>query len=126
MGTLEWLHICRFALEVLVFTVALTSVSIAAASVRRTVGAGIVTATLAFIALAFMTMLPFRVISPRFVMMRYFMYALGELPNPFPTAGDSSFVRVYSVLDFLRTTTVTALLASVPALFYFSRRDVTE
>ena len=122
----QWVAVARFTVEVVVFVVAVTSVTMATASFRRTVGAGIVTAIIGFILLAFMTMLPFELLSPRFVLMRYFSFPLGELPNPYPTMGDSSFLRVHSVADFFRTTLATPLLFAIPAVLYFRRRDIGE
>src|SRR5574339_1048434 len=88
--------VARFGVEVTAFTVATTFIGMAAASFRRTVGSGIVTAIMSFIFLAFMTMLSFRVIAPQWGLMRYFFFAAGELKNPFPMSADSPFVRVHS------------------------------
>jgi ABC-type transport system involved in multi-copper enzyme maturation permease subunit len=118
--------IARFTVELLTFVVALTSVWMATASCRRTVGAGIVTALMVFILLAFMTMLPFGVLSPRLVLMRYFFFPFGELRNPFPAAVDSAFLRVHSVADFCRVVLLTPLLFVLPAIVYFRNRDIVE
>lgn len=121
-----WAAVARFSAEVALFALALAVVAMAAASVRRTVGAGLVTAVLAIVALAMMVMVPFRVLSPRLVLMRYFFFPLGEFPNPFPLQPDSPFVRVHSLLDFVLVATATPLLAALPALVCFARRDITE
>ena len=121
-----WAAVARFSAEVALFTLALAVVAMAAASFRRTVGAGLVTAVLAIIALAMMVMVPFGVLSPRLVLMRYFFYPLGELPNPFPLQLDTPFVRVRPLLDFVLVATGTPLLVALSALFHFARRDITE
>ena len=118
--------VARFGAEVTAFTVAMTFIGIAAASFRRTVGSAIVTAIMSFIFLAFMTMLSFRVIAPQWVLMRYFFFAVGELKNPFPTAGDSPFIRVHSQFEFYRVALLTPLLFMLPALIYFRKRDIVE
>ncbi len=56
--------IARFAFDLSVLILAISVVAMAAASCRRTVGSGIVTALMAFILLAVMTMLPFDMVSP--------------------------------------------------------------
>jgi ABC-type transport system involved in multi-copper enzyme maturation permease subunit len=116
----------RFGAEVATFTVAFTSIGMAAASFRRTVGSGIVTAIMSFIFLAFMTVLSFKVIAPQWVLMRYFSFALGELKNPFPASGDSPFIRAQSLAEFYRVALVTPLLFMLPALVYFRNRDIVE
>lgn len=121
-----WGAIGCFAVEVIVFTVALALTASAAASLRRTVGAGLVTAVMTLIGLTFMTMLPFDVVRPDWVLMRYFTFPLGELPNPFPLRGDSPFVRVHSAWQFYRTAAITVLVFAIPALVAYQRRDVTE
>jgi hypothetical protein len=118
--------VARFAVELATFVVATTAIGMAAASCRRTVGSGIVTAIMSFVLLAFMTMLSFRVIAPQFVLMRYFSFAFGELKNPFPTYADSPFIRVHSLAEFYRVALVTALLFMLPALLYFRTRDVVD
>jgi len=118
--------VAKFGAEIATFTVAFTSVGMAAASLRRTVGSGIVTAIMSFIFLAFMTMLSFRVIAPQWVLMRYFSFALGELKNPFPTSADSPFIRVHSLAEFYRVALLTPLLFMLPALIYFRKRDIVE
>jgi ABC-type transport system involved in multi-copper enzyme maturation permease subunit len=118
--------VASFAGEVTVFTVAVTSIGMAAASCRRTVGSGIVAAIMSFVLLALMTMVSFRVIAPDWVLMRYFAFALGELKNPFPMSTDSPFIRVHSVAEFYRVALVTPLLFILPALVYFRRRDIVE
>jgi ABC-type transport system involved in multi-copper enzyme maturation permease subunit len=126
MSLAQWAAIGRFAAEVMVFTVTLALVAAAAASLRRTVGAGLITAAMSVIGLAFMTMLPFDFVSPDWVLMRYFTFPLGELPNPFPGETDSPFVRVHSVGQFLRAAAATVLAFVLPALVYYQRRDITE
>jgi ABC-type transport system involved in multi-copper enzyme maturation permease subunit len=126
MGPAEWTALARFAAEALAFALALTWVGMAAASFRRTVGSGIVTAVMAFVLLALMTMLPFSLVPPRFVFMRYFFFSLGELPNPWPNYRDSPFVRVRSDAEFWTMVPLTPLLLSVAALLHFRRRDITE
>jgi ABC-type transport system involved in multi-copper enzyme maturation permease subunit len=122
----EFVAVARFGAEITTFTVAVTSIAMAAASLRRTVGSGTVTAIMSFIFLAFMTTLSFRVIAPQWVLMRYIFFALGELKNPFPTSGDSPFIRVYSLADFYRVALVTPLLFMLPALIHFRKRDIVE
>ncbi len=119
-----WLPVARFSLESLLFTAALAVVAMATASCRRTVGAGLVTAVLAVIGLALMTLVPWDVLAPRFVFMRYFFFPLGEFPNPFQ--GDSPFVRVHSMRDFLTTVLATPAVLAAFAVAYFARRDITE
>ena len=118
--------VASFAVELVTIVVAITSIGLAVASCRRTVGSGIVTAIMAFILLAFMTMLSFRVIAPQFVLMRYFFFPFGELRNPFPTNADSPFIRVHSTAEFYRIALVTPLLFVLPALLYFRNRDIVE
>ncbi|HEY4657869.1 MAG TPA: hypothetical protein VIH11_00030, partial [Gemmatimonadaceae bacterium] len=76
-GSVPWAALARFVIEVLAFSLALTWVAMAAASFQRTVGAGIVTAVMVVVVLALMTMLPFRLVPPRLVFMRYFFFPLG-------------------------------------------------
>jgi hypothetical protein len=118
--------VARFAVELLTFVVAITSIAMATASFRRTVGAGIVTALMGFILLAVMTMVPFDVISPRLILMRYFSFPLGELRNPFTAGGDSPFLRVHSVAEFYQVALGTPLLFVLPAIVYFRNRDIVE
>lgn len=126
LGAPEWLAIARFGFEVVLFMLSVTSVAAAAASFRATVGSGIITALLAIIALGFAMMLPFDLVPPRFVLMRFFFFPLGELPSPTAVGGDSPFLRTLPVLDFYRTAIVTPMLVVVPALVHFNRRDITE
>ena len=121
-----WAAVARFAAEVVLFVVALAGVAMATASFRRTVGAGLVTAFLVVVALALMTMVPFDLLSPRFVFMRYFFFPLGEFPDPRLAGGDSPFVRVHTVIDFCAVVAATPLIVAAPALIYFRRRDITE
>ena len=125
MGPSDWTALARFAVEVLAFALALTWVGMAAASFRRTVGGGIVTAVMAVVVLTLMTMLPFSLVPPRFVFMRYFFFPLGELPNPWPH-DDSPFVRVRTAAEFWTIAPVTPLLLSLAALMHFRRRDISE
>ena len=118
--------LARFTVDLVMLTVALTSVAMATASLRRTVGAGIVVALMAFILLAFMTMLPFDLVPPRLVLMRYFFFPLGELRDPFPATADSLFHRLHSVADFCRVAVATPLLFVLPAVVYFRKRDIVE
>jgi ABC-type transport system involved in multi-copper enzyme maturation permease subunit len=115
----------RFSLELLTLTLALGGIGLTSASFRRTVGSGIVTAMLAFIALAVMTTLPFDVFPPRFVFVRYLFFPVQEFPNPFPTE-DSLFLRMYSRGDFYLVVLATPLILAIPAILYFRRRDITE
>jgi hypothetical protein len=117
-----------FSVELLAFVLALAGVTVAVASLRRTVGAGIVTAYLVVIGLAFMTMLPHSVVPPRLVLMRHFFFPLQELDDPFAASADrdTPFVRVYTRSDFSLVVLVTPLAFAVPALLYFRRRDITE
>jgi ABC-type transport system involved in multi-copper enzyme maturation permease subunit len=126
MGLVQWTALARFAIEVLVFSLALAWVGMAAASFRRTVGSGIVIAVMAVVVLALMTMLPFDLVPPRLVFMRYFFFPLGELPNPWPGQHDSPFVRVRTLAEFWAIVPATPLLLSVAALLHFRRRDITE
>jgi len=118
--------IVRFGVQTIVFATALTLITTATASLRTTVSAGMITALLTLILLSFAMMLPFDVMSPRFVFMRYFLFPLGELPNPFPTESDSPFVRVLPTIDFYRTTAVTVMCFVAPAIWSFRRRDIQE
>jgi hypothetical protein len=126
MGPAEWTALARFTVETLAFALALAWVGMAAASFRRTVGGGIVTAVMAVVLLALMTMLPFRLVPPRLVFMRYFFFPLGELPNPWPHYHDSPFVRVRTVTEFWTIVPSTPLVLSLAALLHFRRRDITE
>lgn len=126
MGPAEWAALARFAIEALAFALALAWVGMAAASFRRTVGGGIVTGVMAIILLALMTMLPFSLVPPRLVFMRYFFFPLGELPNPWPNYRDSPFVRVRTEAEFWTIVPLTPFLLSLAALLYFRRRDITE
>jgi hypothetical protein len=90
------------------------------------VGSGIVIAAIAVIVLAFMTMLPFDVVPPRFIFMRYFFFPLGEFPNPWPTELDSPFVRLRTMGEFLVWVPATPLVLSLVAILHFRTRDITE
>jgi hypothetical protein len=125
MAGADWMALLLFAAEVVAFSLALTWVGLAAAAFRRTVGAGIVTAAVAVVVLALMTMLPVSLVPPRLVFMRYFFFSLGELPNPWP-GNDSPFLRVRTLTEFWTTVPVTPLLLSAAALLHFTRRDITE
>ena len=125
-GSVPWAALARFVIEVLAFSLALTWVAMAAASFRRSVGGGIVTAVMAVVLLAMMTMLPFSLVPPRFVFMRYFFFPLGELPNPWSGQHDSPFVRVRTLAEFWAIVPSTPLILSMAALLHFRRRDITE
>jgi ABC-type transport system involved in multi-copper enzyme maturation permease subunit len=125
MGGADWTALLLFAVEVVAFSLALTWIGMAAAAFRRTVGAGIVTAAVAVVVLALMTMLPFSLVPPRLVFMRYFFFPLGELPNPWP-GNDSPFLRVRTLTEFWTIVPATPLLLSAAALLHFGRRDITE
>ena len=105
---------------------AISVVAMAASSCRRTVGSGIVTALMAFLLLAFMTMLPFDVVSPRFILLRYFFYPLQELAVPMSTGTDSPFRRPEFLTSFFTVALATPLVFAVPAVAYLSRRDIVE
>ncbi len=98
----------------------------AASSLRRTVGSGIVIAIMTVVLLALMTMLPFRLVPPRLVFMRYFFFPLGELPNPWTGDNDSPFVRARTLAEFWTVVPATPLVLSLAALLHFRRRDITE
>jgi ABC-type transport system involved in multi-copper enzyme maturation permease subunit len=115
-----------FALDLSVLTLAISVVGMAAASFRRTVGSGIVTALMAFLFLAFMTMLPFDLLSPRFILLRYFFYPLQDLALPLVVGADSPFHRPAFLKSFYSVALATPLLFAVPAMVYFSRRDIVE
>jgi ABC-type transport system involved in multi-copper enzyme maturation permease subunit len=115
----------RFSVELLVVTLALGGVAAAAASFRRTVASGIVTAFIALIGLGFLSMVSSDVVAPRFVFVRYLFYPLQEFPDPWP-GRDSPFLRLYSVSDFYRIMLVTPLLFAIPAILYFRQRDISE
>ena len=89
-------------------------------------GSGIVIAVMAIVVLALMTMLPFDLVPPRLVFMRYFFFPLGELPNPWPGEHDSPFVRVRTLMEFWTIVPATPFVLSVAALLHFRRRDITE
>lgn len=117
-----------FTLELTALLLALAWVAMAAASARRTVGGGIVTAYLVVIGLALMTMLPHGLVPPRLVLMRHFFFPLQEFADPFAAMGyrDTPFARVYTRADFWLVVLATPLAFLVPALLYFRRRDITE
>lgn len=121
-----WPALVRFGIQVVVFTLAVSTIASAVASLRTTVSAGMITALLTMIGLALATMVPFDVLAPRFVFMRYFAFALGELPNPFDDGRDSPFSRLYSVGDFYRTVLTTTLSFVVVAVWRFRSRDIEE
>jgi hypothetical protein len=118
--------IARFAFDLSVLILAISIVAMAAASSRRTVGSGIVTALMAFILLAVMTMLPFDMVSPRLILLRYFFYPLQDLPAQFSHAGDSPFIRPSFLTSFYSVALVTSVLVAVPAALYFRKRDIVE
>jgi len=126
MGLPQWTALARFAIEAIVLSLALAWIGMAAASFRRTVGSGIVIAVMGVVVLALMMMIPFDVVPPRFVFMRYFFFPLGELPNPWPGHPDSPFVRARTVTEFWAIVPSTPLVLSLAALLHFRRRDITE
>jgi ABC-type transport system involved in multi-copper enzyme maturation permease subunit len=125
IGWTDGMNLVRFSVQLLVFTLAVCVVGLASASFRRTVGSGIVTAVMAFIGLSVMMALPFDVLPPRLVFVRYLFFAAQEFPNPLP-GDDSLFVRLYSHSDFYLSVLGTPLLLVIPAVLYFRRRDITE
>jgi len=125
IGAQDIAMLLRFSLELLVVVLALGAVGLATASFRRTTASGMVTAMIAFISLAVMTMLPFDVLPPRFVFVRYFFFPMQEFPSPF-AARDDLFLRLYSLSDFYTVVLVTPLMLAFPAILYFRRRDITE
>jgi len=128
VGAADLARVVRFSLETLAFLLALAWVTIAVASLRRTVGGGIVTAYLVVIGLAFMTMLPHDLVPPRLVLMRHFFFPLQEFVDPFAAEGyrDTPFARAYTRADFWLVVLATPFAFLVPALLYFRRRDITE
>ncbi len=118
--------VTRFTFDFSVLILAISFVGMAAASCRRTVGSGIVTALMAFILLAMMTMLPFDVLSPRLILLRYFFYPLQDLPAQFSHGGDSPFVRPSFLTSFYPVAAATSALFALPAALYFRRRDIVE
>jgi ABC-type transport system involved in multi-copper enzyme maturation permease subunit len=115
-----------FAFDLSVLVAAICVVAMAAASARRTVGSGIVTVLMAFILLAVMTMLPFDLLSPRFILLRYFFYPLQDLPAQVSRGGDSPFIRPPFLTSFYSVALATSALVAVPAALYFRRRDIVE
>lgn len=116
----------RFSFDLSVLTAALGIVAMAAASCRRTVGSGIVIALMAFIFLAFMTMVPLDVVSPRLILMRYFFYPLQDLAGPLTAGSDSPFRRPPFLTSFYTVAVVTSALFAIPAALYSTRRDIVE
>jgi ABC-type transport system involved in multi-copper enzyme maturation permease subunit len=115
-----------FAVELVVFVVAFSSIAMAISSARQTVGAGIVMAMIGFVTLAFMTIVPFDVLPPRFVFMRYFFFPLGELRSPLHIVGDSPYRQLYSAGEFYRATLLTPVPLLLAAIVYFRKRDIVE
>jgi ABC-type transport system involved in multi-copper enzyme maturation permease subunit len=126
IGAADVASVALFAADLSVLVLAISFVAMAASSLRRTVGSGIVTALMAFIMLAVMTMLPFDLLSPRFILLRYFFYPLQDLPARFFPGGDSPFTRPPFLTSFYAVAGATPVLFAVPALVYFSRRDIVE
>ena len=120
------LIVARFTLDVAVLLVSVCVVAMAAASFRRTVGSGIVTALMAFILLAMMTMIPFEILPPRFVLLRYFFYPLQDLPAPAWPGADSPFQRPDFLTSFYTVALVTPVVFALPAILRFRRRDIVE
>ena len=121
VGAAGVVRVAWFAFDLTVLIVAISVVAMAAASCRRTVGSGIVTALMAFILLAVMTMLPFDVLSPRFILLRYFFYPLQDLAVPMSTGADSPFRRPEFLTSFFTVALATPLLFAVPAVAYFRK-----
>jgi hypothetical protein len=111
--------------EHLALTLAIGGVGLATASFRRTIGSSLVTAMIAFIGLSVMTMLPFDVLPPRFVFVRYLFFPMQEFPSPLP-GRDGMFLRLYSLSDFYTVVLATPLILAIPAILYFRRRGITE
>ncbi len=124
IGAQDVAMLLRFSLELLVLTLALGGIGMATASFRRTIGSGMVTSMGAFIGLSVMMMLPFDVVPPRFVFVRYFFFPTQEFPSPIP--GLDIFLRLYSRSDFYTVVIRTPLILAIPAVLYFRRRDITE
>jgi ABC-type transport system involved in multi-copper enzyme maturation permease subunit len=118
--------VARFVFDLAVLILAIGVVAMAAASCRRTVGSGIVTALMAFLLLAFMTMLPFDLVSPRLILLRYFFYPLQDLPAQISRGGDSPYLRPPFLTSFYSVALATSLFFAVPAAVYFRRRDIVE
>jgi hypothetical protein len=118
--------VASFTFDLSVLILAISVVAMAAASCRRTVGSGIVTAMMAFLLLAVMTMLPFDIVSPRFILLRYFFYPLQDLPAQFSRGGDSPFIRPSFLTSFYSVALATPALFAVPAALYFRKRNIVE
>jgi hypothetical protein len=118
--------VASFAFDLSVLILAISVVAMAVASCRRTVGSGIVTALMAFILLAVMTMLPFDVLSPRLILLRYFFYPLQDLPAQLSHGGDSPFIRPPFLTSFYSVALATPALFALPAALYFKKRDIVE
>jgi ABC-type transport system involved in multi-copper enzyme maturation permease subunit len=118
--------VARFSFDLAVLALATSVIGMAAASLRRTVGSGIVTALMAFLLLAFMTMLPFDVVSPRLILLRYFFYPLQDLPAQVSRHGDSPYIRPAFLTSFYSVALATPLLFAVPAALCFRKRDIVE
>ena len=126
IGVADGVRVARFTFDLAVLIVAISVVAMAAASFRRTLGSGIVTALLAFILLAFMTMLPFDLVSPRLILLRYFFYPLQDLPAQISRRGDSPYLRPPFLTSFYSVALATPVLFAVPAALYFRKRDIVE
>jgi hypothetical protein len=126
LGASDMAAVARFALDLTVFTLAISVVAMAAASSRRTVGSGIVTALMAFLLLAFMTMLPFDLVPPRLILLRYFFYPLQDLPAQISRGGDSPYLRPPFLTSFYSVALATSLLFAAPAAALFAKRDIVE
>ncbi len=118
--------VARYTFDLAVLMLAISVVAMAAASCRRTVGSGMAAALMAFLLLAFMTMLPFDLVSPRFILLRYFFYPLQDLPARLSQGGDSPFLRPPFLTSFYPVALATSGLFAVPAAWYFRMRDIAE
>jgi ABC-type transport system involved in multi-copper enzyme maturation permease subunit len=116
----------RFSGQLIVYLLAFTLATTAAASFRRSVGAGIVTALLTFAGLAMLTMLHRDLVPPRLVLIKYWFFPIQEFGDALSGWRDSPLKRMYGTADFLTVTLVTPLLVAIPALLHFQRRDITE
>jgi ABC-type transport system involved in multi-copper enzyme maturation permease subunit len=121
------LMVARCFLHALVFTMAVAWIAMAAALFRRSVGSALVGACITFIALGFLSVMPHDLLPPRFVFMRYFVFPLGDLVNPWGALrSDNPFRQMYPAQMFYLVMLVTPLLFFLPAAIDFHRRDISE